>query len=86
MKLEAVLAMPGRDNYEKIARFFVEGSAGLFDMYRYEMASPFCQPKEVEGARWMLACLINPVNREFLDALMTQADARSKAAEAKETP
>ena len=80
MKLEDALIMPGQDNYEKVARLFVEGTGGLLDLYRYEMASPFCVPPEVEGARWILACLVNPENREILDALVEQADVRTEAA------
>ena len=80
MNLVDALNMPGADNYEKVARLFIEGTGGLFDLYRYEMASAFCIPPEVEGARWMLACLINPGNREILDAVVQQADERAKAA------
>ena len=78
MTLEGALAMPGRDNYEKVARLAIEGTGGLFDLYRYEIASPFCTPPEVEGARWMLAYLVNPENREMLDAIVEQSDARAR--------
>jgi hypothetical protein len=64
----------GRDNYEKIARRYIEGSGGLFDLYRIEWASPLCTPPEVEGARWMLGCLVHPKNRELLDQLVAQSD------------
>ena len=62
------------DNYERMARKYIEESGGLFDLYRYEMASPLCQPPEVEGARWMLLCLTNPKNRDDLRALMEQSN------------
>ena len=80
MNLEDAAKMAGRDNYEKLARLCIEGVGGLFDLYRYEMAFPFCEPPEVEGARWLLACLVNPKNREILDSLVEQSDARAKAA------
>lgn len=64
------------DNYEKMARKYIEGSGGLFDLYRYELASPLCSPEEVEGARWILICLSNPENRDDLDALLRQSQLR----------
>ena len=68
------------DKYEDIARKYVEGTGGLFDLYRYELAIPLCSPKEVEGARWMLLCLTNPKNRELLDQLVEQSEIRAKEA------
>ncbi len=62
------------DRYEQIAREYIEGVGGLFDLYKYEMASPKCTPPEVEGARWMLVCLVEPSNRATLDALVEQAN------------
>ena len=67
------------DEYEKMARRYIEESGGLFDMYGHEMALPLCEPKEVEGARWMLVCLTNPGNRADLDALVRQSDLRMEA-------
>ena len=64
------------DKYEEMARKYIEGPGGLFDFYRHEMASPLCEPKEVEGARWLLLCLTNPKNRTDLDALVQQSDLR----------
>lgn len=64
------------DKYEEIARQYIEGVGGLFDLYRYEVASPLCVPKEVEGARWMLVCLTNPSNRGLLDQLAGQSNLR----------
>ena len=66
------------DKYEEIARRFIEGSGGLFDLYRYELAIPFCSPPEVEGARWLLRCLTNPVNRKVLETLVVQSNLREK--------
>jgi len=65
------------DNYEKMARKYIEGAGGLFDLYRYEMASPVCEPPEVEGARWMLICLTNPKNRDDLLELIKQSELRN---------
>ena len=62
------------DRYEEIARHYIEGVGGLFDLYRYEMAVPKCTPPEVEGARWMLMTLTNPKNRELLDQLVEQSE------------
>jgi len=64
------------DKYEELARRYIEGSGGLFDLYKYELAPPFCAPPEVEGARWMLAVLTNPENRALLDQLVEQSDLR----------
>ena len=64
------------DKYEELARQYIEGSGGLFDLYRYELAIPFCTPPEVEGARWMLLGLTNPENRELLDQLVEQSSLR----------
>ncbi len=64
------------DNYEILARKYIEGVGGLFDLYKYEMSSPLCQPPEVEGARWMLRCLTNPENRADLEAVIVQSDLR----------
>ena len=66
------------DKYEEIARQYIEGTGGLFDLYRYEMASPLCAPPEVEGARWMLGCLTHPKNRELLNQLVQQSDLRAQ--------
>ena len=68
------------DKYEEIAREYIEGMGGLFDLYKYELASPKCNPPEVEGARWMLRCLVQPANRATLDALVNQANLRVKSA------
>ena len=65
-----------RDNYEIMAREYIEGSGGLFDLYKYEMASPLCTPPEVEGARWMLLSLTNPDNRKDLQRIIEQAKLR----------
>jgi hypothetical protein len=65
------------DNYEQMARKYVEGTGGLFDLYGYELAAPLCEPKEVEGARWIIVCLTNPKNRADLDRLVQQSDLRS---------
>ncbi len=67
------------DKYEEMARKYIEGAAGLFDLYQYEMASPLCKPPEVEGARWILACLVNPENRADLDAIVEQAKLREES-------
>ena len=64
------------DKYEEMARKYIEGAGGLFDMYVYELASPLCKPPEVEGARWILMSLTNPKNRTDLDALIQQSDLR----------
>lgn len=66
------------DNYEKLARKYIEGSGGLFDLYRYELASPLCFPPEVEGARWVLLCLTNQANKDDLDKLVEQARLRQE--------
>ena len=65
------------DKYEEIARRYITGVGGLFDLYRYELASPLCKPREVEGARWILVCLTNPTNRAVLDQLVAQSDRRA---------
>ena len=65
------------DNFEIMARKYVEGVGGLFDLYHYEVATPLCIPPEVEGARWLLISLVNPENRADLDALVRQADLQS---------
>ena len=62
------------DRCEELAHEYIEGTGGLFDLYKYEMASPVCHVKEVEGARWMLKCLIQPMNRGILDELVKQSD------------
>ena len=64
------------DKFEEMAREYIEGSGGLFDLYHYEMAIPVCAPPEVEGARYGLICLIQPQNRSDLDALIAQSDIR----------
>lgn len=64
------------DKYEELARKFIEGVGGLFDFYKYELASPHCQPPEVEGARWMLLCLTNPKNKTILRSLVKQSQLR----------
>ena len=66
------------DRYEAIAREYIEGVGGLFDLYQYEMALPLCQPPEVEGARWMLLSLTNPQNRGLLEQLMEQRTQRER--------
>jgi len=66
------------DRYEEIARQYIEGTGGLFDLYKYEMATPLCNPPEVEGARWILCCLTNPDNRQTLDAVIKQANLRQE--------
>ena len=68
------------DKYEEMARRYIEGPGGLFDLYHYELASPLCGPEEVEGARWMLKCLTNPDNRADLEALVEQSGLRRKEA------
>ena len=67
------------NNYEKIARKYIEDTGGLFDLYKYELASPLCTPPEVEGARWILLCLTNPNNRADLEALLAQSELRKVA-------
>jgi len=62
--------------YEEMARRYIEGVGGLFDLYRYELASPLYQPQEVEAAAWLIKCLTNPTNRADLDALVQQSDLR----------
>ena len=64
------------DKYEDIAREFIEGVGGLFDLYKHELALPKCSPPEVEGARWMLMTLTNPEHRDLLDQLVEQSDLR----------
>ncbi len=64
------------DSYEKMARKYIEASGGLFDFYRYELASPLCTPPEVEGARWILLCLTNLENKADLVALLYQSELR----------
>lgn len=64
------------DRYEQLARKYIEGSGGLFDLYHYELASPLCKPPEVEGARWVLKCLTNPENKSDLEALLEQSKLR----------
>ena len=66
------------DRYEEIARQYIEGVGGLFDLYRYEMAVPKCTQPEVEGARWMLMTLTNPDNRGLLDQLVEQSELRNE--------
>lgn len=44
-----------RDEYEKLARRFIEGVGGLFDLYKYEGAVPLVKPPEVEGAPVMFS-------------------------------
>jgi hypothetical protein len=65
------------DNYEKMARKYIEGTGGLFDLYKYELASPLCKPREVEGARWILKCLTNPENKADLGAIVRQSQLRA---------
>ncbi|KKN72873.1 hypothetical protein LCGC14_0405770 [marine sediment metagenome] len=64
------------DNYEAMARKYIEGIGGLFDLYKYELAVPLCCPPEVEGARWILHCLTNPENRADLELLLQQSELR----------
>ena len=66
------------DKYEELARKYIEGVGGLFDLYKYEIASPLCQPPEVEGARWMLICLTNPSNKADLEALLEQSELKQE--------
>jgi len=66
------------DNYEELARKYIEDTGGLFDFYRYEMASALCEPKEVEGARWILLCLANPKNRADLEDIIEQSNLRKR--------
>jgi len=72
------------DLAEQIARKYIEGVGGLFDMYHYELAAPVAKPPEVEGARWILICLAKPENREDLDRLITYSDAEKRIRQAKE--
>ena len=65
-------------HYEEMARRYIEGVGGLFDLYRYEMASPLHTPPEVEGAAWILKSLTNPRNRADLDALVLQSNLRGE--------
>ena len=67
------------DRYEEIAREYIEGVGGLFDLYQYEKALPVCKPPEVEGARWMLISLTNPQNTGLLEQLMEQRTQREHA-------
>lgn len=67
-----------RSEYEKLARRFIEGVGGLFDLYKYEGAIPLVKPKEVEGAMWILACLTNPKNRDVLEQLLKQNHLREQ--------
>jgi len=69
------------NKYEEIARKYIEGCGGLFDFYKYELASPCCKPKEVEGGQWILKCLTNPENEEDLKALIKQSKLRKKKEE-----
>ena len=66
------------DKCEEMARKYIEDCGGLFDLYKYEMAAPVCEPKEVEGARWVLCCLINPDNRSDLEELLKQSHLRQE--------
>jgi len=61
------------DKAEEMARKYIEGVGGLFDLYKYELAKPLCQPPEVEGARWLILSLIQPENRADLDAIVWQS-------------
>jgi len=67
------------DRCEELAYEYIEGIGGLFDLYKYELASPVCNVPEVEGARWMLRCLINPMNRGILEELVSESDRRIKS-------
>ena len=69
--LDEIEALEGRDNYEKVAKWAIDD---LFSMYSHEMGIPYCDVPEVEGARYMLACLVNPKNRFLLDLLVEQSD------------
>ena len=64
------------DKYEEIARKYIEGPGGLKDLYKYEMATPICEDPLIEGARWIIALLTLPRNREDLDALVAQSNLR----------
>ena len=64
------------DRPEEIAREFIEGVGGLFDLYKYEMGVAHSKPPEVEGARYMILCLINPKRRAVLDEIIEQSDIR----------
>lgn len=66
------------EGYEALARQYIEGLGGLFDLYRYEGAVPKYQPPEVEGAVWILQCLTNPAHRADLDALVAQSELRGR--------
>ncbi len=66
------------NKYEELARKYIEGTGGLFDLYKYEMASPLYSPKEVEGAAWILKCLTVPENRTDLEALVNQSNLRKR--------
>ena len=66
---------------EEMARKYIEGVGGLFDLYRYEMASALYKPPEVEGAAWLITCLIRPKNRADLDRLIEQSDLRIPASQ-----
>ena len=63
--------------YEELARKYIEGSGGLFDLYKYELTSPLYIPSEVEGAVWILQSLTNPQNRSDLDNLVRQSELRA---------
>ena len=65
--------------YEALARRFIEGVGGLFDLYKYEMAVPTFQPPEVEAAAWVLHCLTTPKNRDVLVELLRQSFLREEA-------
>ena len=64
------------DRCEELAHEYIDGVGGLFDLYKYEMASPVCQVKEVDGARWMIKCLVQPMNRGILDEIIKESDRR----------
>ena len=66
------------DKAEEMARKYIEGIGGLFDMYKYEMVKPLCEPPEVEGARWLITSLINPKNKADLMALVKQLELRDE--------
>ena len=66
------------NEYEEMARRYIEQPGGLFDLYRYELSGPLCEPREVEGAKWMLECLTNPANRNDLEALVAQSQLRQE--------
>jgi len=73
-RMQAPVISKSKDQAEEIARHFIEGVGGLFDLYKYEMASALVEPKEVEGARWLIVCLINQKNRSYLDEIVKQAN------------